>query len=418
LANPLPYRIEGKQKNVVGLREIGKKGNNRIARLLSYDGAHLVESNEVIEIDDWDADWASEIVEKNEKEGELMEETILRRVGILRVSQDEFPTSEDEKDEDGRKSEDLLQTTGKEDWDIWGSFKKSVHEGWGRFSSCPWSWNGYLRLLGFLILFMMGLAMFYFFTHDNYVESFFTWIEDLGFWGYFLIILMLVLTQLPFAYGYVVVAMACGFMYEVIKGFGLVALGTFIGLPTAFYFTDFVLREWMEKKIEQNIRLRALVYAAKKNGFKISLFVRLLPVPVGLISGLLCVANIKFLHFYAGSLIGLLPEMFFYTLIGSGASNLVKIVSGDVKLEPFEEFFLGFVIVSSIALSLVMTYYGKKEVNNAMREMEEEEAQKLREMEMEEQEEGRSIEDLPTEEILEMDSVGYSYDEESPPPYC
>ena len=71
---------------------------------------------------------------------------------------------------------------------------------------------------------------------------------------------------------------------------------------------------------------------------------------------------------------------------------------------------MGFVVFSTVVLSLVMGYYGKKEVNKAMCEMEEEEEQKRRELQDKER---GDFEEMGTVEILEMDT-GKRYDEETP----
>ena len=80
--------------------------------------------------------------------------------------------------------------------------------------------------------------------------------------------------------------------------------------------------------------------------------------------------------FYIGSLVGLLPEMFFYTLIGHSAKDLVKIAKGELEVSlffylsfssfshilsvqvSFLQYFMIFVLVTSVVLSLLMGYYG------------------------------------------------------------
>jgi uncharacterized membrane protein YdjX (TVP38/TMEM64 family) len=253
---------------------------------------------------------------------------------------------------------------------IWHDFSKLAHNSFINFTTCPWSTSGYLRFFVAIAMIALVIGSFYFFLNADLFTSFFEWIKKIGWYGYLIVLVLLVLTQLPFSYGYVLIAMACGFVYEIVIGFALVSIGTMLGLPVAYYLTDKVLRSWIERRIEKSLRLRALVYASKKNGFKISIFVRLLPVPVGVISGLLCVANIKFLDYYIGSLIGLLPEMFFYVLIGTGANNLLMIAQGKLEMSLVEKIFTAFVVISTIVLSVVMAYFGRKEVNKAMREME------------------------------------------------
>ena len=272
---------------------------------------------------------------------------------------------------------------GGESGSVWDMMKKELR-GVRKMVTCPWTPGGYLRFL--TVLAMIGLVglLFYFFMHPEWVNDFFTWIKDLGKIGEAVCIIFLIITQLPMAYGYVVVAMMCGLLYGLAWGFIFVVIATLIGLPAAFYLTDKLMRKYIEAKVAKSLRLRALLFTAKKNGFKISILVRLMPVPVGLISGLLCVADINFTHFYIGSLIGLLPEMFFYVLIGSSAKDALELTSGETKMTTEQKIFFALAGISGVVFGVVVLYYGRKAVNQAMKEMEEEEEAR-RQKELEEQ---------------------------------
>ncbi|MGL5149895.1 MAG: TVP38/TMEM64 family protein [Clostridium sp.] len=117
-----------------------------------------------------------------------------------------------------------------------------------------------------------------------------------------------------------VVAIGGGILFGTTFGFGLSMLGFFISGTIAFFISRSLGREFVEGLLGN--KFMKLDDNMESNGFKILFLLRLPPIlpydPLSYASGL---TKIKYKDFILASVLGVVPETFCYSVMGSNINN-------------------------------------------------------------------------------------------------
>jgi len=125
--------------------------------------------------------------------------------------------------------------------------------------------------------------------------------------------------------------LAAGFVFGLPFGVALVSAGSTFGACSAFLIGRYFARGWVEKRIENHSGFRALDLATRHEGFVIVFLVRLSPVfPFNLINYALSLTAVRFRDYAPATWIGMLPVTVLYVYIGSVASDLGQLLSGEL----------------------------------------------------------------------------------------
>lgn len=125
--------------------------------------------------------------------------------------------------------------------------------------------------------------------------------------------------------------LAAGFVFGLPLGVALVSAGSTLGACSAFLVGRYFARGWVEKRIENHSSFKALDLAARHEGFVIVFLVRLSPVfPFNLINYGLSLTAVRFRDYALATWIGMLPVTALYVYIGSAASDLGQLLSGEL----------------------------------------------------------------------------------------
>jgi uncharacterized membrane protein YdjX (TVP38/TMEM64 family) len=154
----------------------------------------------------------------------------------------------------------------------------------------------------------------------------------------------------------VILTLGAGFVFGLPLGVVLVSLGSVLGASAAFLVGRFLARDWVAKRIEGLPRFQALDRATHHEGFVIVFLTRLSPLfPFNLINYGLALTSVKFRDYFFASWIGMLPVTILYVYIGSLASELTELTSGDVGGGMARTLLFVVGLVATIALTIVIT---------------------------------------------------------------
>ncbi len=110
------------------------------------------------------------------------------------------------------------------------------------------------------------------------------WLEELHwFWSLLVFILLFTMVSFPFGFGYVILNMACGYLYGFVQGQFIVMVSVTTGFSLAFVTCRSLLKEHARNVVDSNTTLKAVLHVIDgPNGFKIIFLTRLTPIPFGL----------------------------------------------------------------------------------------------------------------------------------------
>ena len=147
--------------------------------------------------------------------------------------------------------------------------------------------------------------------------------------------------------------MIAGFLFGLIPGIVLAAIGISAGAQCAFLVGRKGARHWVENKVASNRRLLAIEKGLREEAFLIVVLTRLsLVIPFNLLNYAYGVTSVRpRVHFLATAL-GMLPAVALYVYLGTLARDLGQILSGEAA--PTE---LGYWIAAAgITAIIVLTW--------------------------------------------------------------
>jgi uncharacterized membrane protein YdjX (TVP38/TMEM64 family) len=151
-------------------------------------------------------------------------------------------------------------------------------------------------------------------------------------------------------------SLAGGFAFGMLKALAAVSAGSTVGACAAFLVSRFLLRGWIERRLANSPRLRALDRAVEREGFKIVLLTRLSPIlPFGVLNYAFGATKISFGRYALASWIGMLPGTLLYCSLGSAARRLADLAAGEATAGPWRQglFFVG--LAATAAVTYIVT---------------------------------------------------------------
>ena len=149
-------------------------------------------------------------------------------------------------------------------------------------------------------------------------------------------------------------------LFNVLYGTIYVSIGATLGAAAAFLVGRYLLRNWIVRKLGNNLKFQALDEAVAREGWKIVMLVRLCPIfPFPVTNYGFGVTRISLKEYIFASWLGMLPAMVMLTYIGSLAGNLAKLGSGRTRT-PLEWAFYGVGLVATIVLTVYITRLAKR----------------------------------------------------------
>ncbi len=154
-----------------------------------------------------------------------------------------------------------------------------------------------------------------------------------------------------------------GFLYGPVWGTVLVSPSSVLGATLAFLLARSFVREWVERRIAQYPRFKAIDAAIAKNGFKTVLLLRLQPVniPFTFLNYALGLTRVRLRDYVLASWIGMLPASILYVYVGSLLQNATELAHGKLPRAGAWErvFFLGG-LIAAVVLVIFITRISKR----------------------------------------------------------
>jgi uncharacterized membrane protein YdjX (TVP38/TMEM64 family) len=142
------------------------------------------------------------------------------------------------------------------------------------------------------------------------------WLVGLGFGGVILFAAIYVVGAVVLAPA-AVLTISAGFAYG-FWGLPIVLVAATTGASLAFLIARYAVRDSVRRLVERRRKIAAIDRAIAEDGWKIALLLRLSPlIPFNLQNYLLGLTAIRFGHFVAATVAGILPGAVLYTCLGA-----------------------------------------------------------------------------------------------------
>jgi uncharacterized membrane protein YdjX (TVP38/TMEM64 family) len=124
--------------------------------------------------------------------------------------------------------------------------------------------------------------------------------------------------------------MIAGFLFGLVPGFLFAAIGITFGAQGAFLTGRRVARQWVERKVAANRRLKAIESGLREEAFLIVALTRLsLIIPFSVLNYGYGVTSVRPWTHFVATAVGTLPAVALYVYLGTLARDLGQILSGE-----------------------------------------------------------------------------------------
>ena len=214
-------------------------------------------------------------------------------------------------------------------------------------------------LLGAIILLSRVLPV------QEWLENFSQWVDRLGYSGYLVFYAVYVLATVLFLPGSVL-TIGAGLLFGVIGGSLAVSAASTTGAAFCFLIGRYVARDRLAERLGRDPRFKAVDAAIGREGGKIVLLLRLSPVfPFNALNYLLGLTAVKFWHYVAASWLGMMPGTVLYVYLGYIGQTGLRAASGTMEKSLLEYAFLGFGLVVTVLVTILVTRIARKALGEA-----------------------------------------------------
>ncbi|MCA9402809.1 MAG: TVP38/TMEM64 family protein [Candidatus Omnitrophica bacterium] len=218
-------------------------------------------------------------------------------------------------------------------------------------------------------LIVLGVYLFSKYLQDSeLVRQFFENIRSLGWWAPVLYVVLYIVMSgviLPSA----VFKVFAGTVFGVFQGVLVASLAACISSYIKFLLARYFFRDTINKKIQANPKWKRLDLLIEKEGWKILMLLRNIPVGNALFLNYVCgVTKMPSRDFVVASFVGRLPQTFVYVYLG----YLVGYTSGIDGTNPtrvtFEWILLWMGLLATVGVTYYVVYISKKLLEDAVPE--------------------------------------------------
>ncbi len=222
------------------------------------------------------------------------------------------------------------------------------------------------RILVFALILVALLAGAFFLPLGEWITALFAWVDEnrTFFWAVFIVIyIVATVLLLPGS----LLTLGAGFLFGPVYGYFIVAIASVTGASCAFLVGRFFARDWVESKLSNMPRFSALDAAVAERGGLIVLLTRLSPVfPFNLLNYALGLTNVNFSTYALVSWLGMIPGTLLYVYLGSAASDITSILSGEATDSALSGglFYVG--LGATLILTIVVTRIATRTLNQQL----------------------------------------------------
>ena len=132
----------------------------------------------------------------------------------------------------------------------------------------------------------------------SYINDLIVTLEELPVWESLVVFIVLyTIVSFPFAFGCLVLNMACGYLYGLLEGVLIAIVATLFGYLIVFSLSRRCLRHYAEMQVTSPYLLSVMKVMEGPNGLKVTILFRLMPLPLGVQNSILAVSTTNLSHF-------------------------------------------------------------------------------------------------------------------------
>ncbi|KAJ8969623.1 hypothetical protein NQ317_002429 [Molorchus minor] len=181
---------------------------------------------------------------------------------------------------------------------------------------------------------------------------------------------LFVLVSLPISIGYIVLVVACGYLFGIAKGLLLTVFGANFGLLIAHNILKVVGHHPNIYKYTQNDMAQAILRVISGPlCFKIVFCSRLTPIPFGLQNTIFALSNVSGRIYHLASLLGLFPAQFVAVYVGSTLRSMQDVLESR-NISSTTYFFAALQLMFGAMLMVWLGAKARKELLKAIAEAE------------------------------------------------
>jgi len=216
----------------------------------------------------------------------------------------------------------------------------------------------------FLFVLFLLFSMYIF---RDYVHAVLLWAEQeppLIVIGIFTALFTLV--SLPFAWGYIVINMAAGYLFGLLYGTLVTLVSATLGVLLAHFIIKLFFSDYVERMMSSSVYSKAvLAVISGPQAFRIVALSRLTPVPFGIQNAVFSISNLPLHQYIVSSMVGSFPCQAVNAYIGSTLRSMEEVLNSE------ETVWAGWVLLGSqlsisVLIGVFMVRRAKVELNNAM----------------------------------------------------
>ena len=186
------------------------------------------------------------------------------------------------------------------------------------------------------------------------------WIAQSGWSGVVWFVILYTLTCVFFLPGSVL-TVGAGAVYGFWFSTVLVTVSSTLGAVVNFLTSRYLASGWMQGKLGQSAKFRALDKAVSAEGWRIIFTSRMSPIiPHSLVSYAAGLLRISFWQFTVASFFGFLPQSAAYTYLGAVLGKAVRTSAGVTDHDPILWIFYCLGLVATLAVTILTTKIARR----------------------------------------------------------
>lgn len=186
------------------------------------------------------------------------------------------------------------------------------------------------------------------------------WINENKLLGSFLFVLIYTIAPIFFL-PVNIFSVSAGWSFGIFYGVLLVSLAATLSCVVTFLMGRFIFRDWLEKKAEENKKIKAVKKAVNDKGWKIVALSRFSPIlPFSILNYSYGASDIPFWQFTLASALAMIPGTCVYVYGGTLIKNLGDYGSSENGMSVPQMTLFGFGIVATIVLIIYLTKQAKE----------------------------------------------------------
>lgn len=165
----------------------------------------------------------------------------------------------------------------------------------------------------------------------DYVHDLLLWTEHQPDYVVILIFLgLFTIVSLPFAWGYIIINIACGYIFGVVHGTLVTLFTATAGTLIAHFIIKSCMVSYVRWWLSSSDSMKSLyLVLSGKQSFRLVALSRFTPVPFGLQNAVFAVSNLSTGRYLAASAIGCLPSQLLNAYLGSTLRSMEEVMDGE-----------------------------------------------------------------------------------------